>query len=124
MTAPNVLVDSSIWVDHINGDEADLAGLLRRRKVIVHPMVIGEVALGSIRNRGLVLTELSQLPPSPVVSHREVMAMIDWGKLHSCGIGYVDAHLLAAVRLVDGGAIWTRDKRLHAQAERLGLAYS
>jgi hypothetical protein len=123
MRRPDVLVDSSIWIDHINGGDHGLADLLRRRKVLVHPMVIGEVALGSIRNRAMVLAELRQLPASATASHAEVLAMIEWAKLHESGLGLVDAHLLAASRLTEGGQIWTRDKRLHAQAERFGLAY-
>lgn len=71
-----------------------------------------------------MLSELETLPQAPAASHREVMAMIEWSKLYNCGIGYVDAHLLAATRLVQNGVIWTRDKRLHAQAERLDLAYT
>ncbi len=118
-----VLVDSSIWIDHINNGDAELANQLKRRRVALHPMIIGEVALGSIANRQVVLDELKILPQVQPASHAEVMAMIEWLALFNCGIGYVDAHLLAATRQMSEGRLWTRDKRLHAQAERLGVAY-
>lgn len=118
-----VLVDSSIWIDHINKGDPALELLLKRRRVVIHPMVIGEVALGSIANRALVLRELHALPQTRAASHSEVMAMIEWLQLFNRGIGYIDVHLLASARQ-DGGQIWTRDKRLHAEAERLGVAYA
>jgi predicted nucleic acid-binding protein len=123
MTPDLIIADSMIWIDHLNkGDEA-LVTLIRRRRIRIHPMIIAEVALGSITKRGLLLQELKEFPAAPVASHIEVMAMIEWLELWSRGIGYVDAHLLASTRHVAGCALWTRDKRLQAQAERLGVAY-
>jgi predicted nucleic acid-binding protein len=124
MGAPHILADSCIWIDHINDGDAELAMLLRRRRIVLHPMIVGEVALGSLANRHSVLEELNALPQAKLTAHGEVMAMIEWLKLFSCGLGYVDAHLLAAVRHLPDGKIWTRDNKLRAQAERLGVAYA
>ncbi|HYD07391.1 MAG TPA: VapC toxin family PIN domain ribonuclease, partial [Reyranella sp.] len=84
--------------------------------------VVGEIALGSLKQRGMVLNALSNLPQAPVASDREVLFFIDENNLAGTGIGYVDAHLLASVRLEAGTAILTRDGRLLAAATRLGLA--
>ena len=81
------------------------------------------LALGSIADREAVIEELEALPQAKPASHAEVMAMIEWLGLFNCGIGYVDAHLLAAVRQLPNGRIWTRDKKLLVQAERLGVAF-
>lgn len=124
MPAPNILVDSSIWIDHINQGDAELADLLKRRRVLIHPMIVGEIALGSIKKQTFLLDDLNALPQIVVAGHAEVLAMIGWLKLGGSGIGYVDAHLLAATRQVTTGYLWTRDKRLRAQAERLEVAYT
>jgi predicted nucleic acid-binding protein len=116
-----VLVDSSIWIDHFNKSDAELEVLLKRRRVVVHPMVIGEVALGSLASRARVLQELHALPHAKAASHAEV---IEWMQLFNRGIGYIDVHLLASVRQIKDGQLWPRDKRLHAQAERLGVAFA
>lgn len=124
MTRGPVLVDSGIWIDHINGGDDQLVSLLRRRKVRLHPMIVAEIALGSITQRDKVLEELRKLPAVSTASHAEIMAMIEWQKLWSTGVGYVDTHLLASTCQTEGCRIWTRDKRLHAQAERLAVAYT
>jgi predicted nucleic acid-binding protein len=124
MATPRVIADSSVWIDHINKGDGELASALRRRMIMLHPMVIGEVALGSIRQRELVLSELNALPQATPATHAEVMAMVQWLKLHGCGIGYVDTHLLAATKQIKNCLLWTRDKRLREQAERLGVAYA
>ena len=124
MARLQVLADSSIWIDHINDGDATLSALLKRRHVVLHPMIIGEVALGSLANREVLIEELEALPQAKLASHAEVMAMIGWLKLFSCGIGYVDAHLLASARQLPNAQLWTRDKKLHTQAERLGVAFN
>ncbi len=88
----------------------------------MHPWVIGEVALGNIRNRTEWLVEMRHLQQAVVARNDEVDAMIEREKLFGFGIGYVDAHLLASVRLTHGALLWTRDKRLAAAAERLSVA--
>jgi predicted nucleic acid-binding protein len=124
MAAALVIADSSIWIDHINKGDPNLSALLKRRRIAVHQMIIGEVALGSIANRERFIEEVKRLPQAKPASHAEVMAMIEWFELFNCGIGYVDAHLIAAARQLADGRLWTRDKKLHAQAARLGVAYS
>jgi hypothetical protein len=117
-----ILVDTSVWVDHLRrGDEA-LAGMLEAGNVLAHPFVIGELALGNITRRDLVLRTLQDLPQADVATDREALHFVDQHLLFALGIGYVDAHLLAAVRLTAGAALWTRDKRLKGAADRLGLA--
>jgi predicted nucleic acid-binding protein len=123
MQAVQIIADSSIWIDFINKGNTELEDQLKRRRILLHPMIIGEVALGSTTNRLIFLQELKKLPQAQIFSHTDVMATIDWLELHNQGIGYVDAHLLASTRQLSNGKLWTRDKRLHAQAERFGLAY-
>lgn len=119
-----ILVDTSVWVDHLrNGDEV-LARLLDAGRVLVHPFVIGELSLGNLRQRAMVLGALSDLPQAAVATDAEVGHFIERQALFGRGLGYVDAHLLAAVRLTAGTSMWTRDKRLHALAAELGLASS
>jgi predicted nucleic acid-binding protein len=117
-----ILVDTSIWADHWRDRDSTLAGLLNSRSVLTHPFVIGEIALGYLRQRHSVLDELQRLPVANVASDQEVLQFIELHGLVGLGIGYIDAHLLATARLTQGALLWTRDKRLHGAAERLGLA--
>jgi hypothetical protein len=117
-----ILVDTSVWVDHLRRDNAQLAGLLNAGRVLMHPFVIGELALGHMRRREAVLALLSGLPRAAVATDAEVLRFIDHQALFGRGIGYLDAHLLAAVRLMAGVELWTKDKRLHHVAEGLGFA--
>jgi predicted nucleic acid-binding protein len=117
-----ILVDTSVWVDHFRETDATLAGLLNSGKILMHPFVVGEIALESLRQRDLVLGELQSLPAIVVALHQEVLHLIEQHRLSGIGIGYVDAHLLSAVQLTPGASLWTRDKRLYAVADRLGLA--
>ena len=117
-----ILVDTPVWVDHLRSGDKKLAGLLDAGRVLAHPFVIGELALGNLRQRDLVLDALRDLPQATVATDREILHFIDRNTLFGLGIGYVDAHLLAAARLMAGTSLWTRDKRLHDAAERLGMA--
>lgn len=117
-----ILVDSSVWIDHLRAEEPLLVDLLGRGGVLAHPFVIGEIALGSLRQRDVILNALHDLPRATVANDQEVQAMIGRQQLYGRGIGYIDAHLLAAVRLTPGAALWTRDKRLHDVAITLGMA--
>ena len=122
-----ILVDTSIWIDHLNrGGVEQLGVLLESEGVVMHRFVIGEIAMGSLKNRAANLAFLRDLHRLPSASDAEVSALIEWGKLHGTGLGYIDAHMLAAARASsdsEPAEIWTRDKRLHAQAERLGVAF-
>lgn len=115
-----ILVDTSVWVDHLRGGDAGLSALLEQGRVLTHPFVIGEIALGTLRQRDVVLDALGNLPRVQMATDREVLAFVAANEVHGLGIGYVDAHLLAAVRLTPGTTLWTRDKRLQGVAERLG----
>jgi len=117
-----ILVDTSIWIDHLRKGDVDLANLLEAGGVLSHPFVIGEIALGRLNRRDIVLSALADLPRTLVATDREVLAFIEANALAGSGLGYVDAHLLAAVRLTDAASLWTRDKHLLAAARRLRLA--
>ena len=117
-----ILVDTSVWVDHLRKGNRPLTVLLDRGAVLVHPFVIGELALGNVRQRALVLSALSDLPPANVATDAEVLHFIDQHALYGRGVGYVDAHLLAAIRLTADATLWTNDKRLHAVAVQLSMA--
>ena len=117
-----ILVDTSVWIDHLRVGDRNLARLLNSGQVSVHPFIVGEVALGNLRQRDEVLGFMRELPQAPVAAHAEVLYFIDEWELFGRGIGYVDAHLLASVRLIPGTQLWTRDQRLLAIAEQFGLA--
>jgi predicted nucleic acid-binding protein len=117
-----ILVDSSVWIDHLRAGNPALIGLLNTGQVLVHPFVIGELALGNLRQRDAILGLLEDLPRTLVATDAETLHFIDRHALFGQGIGYVDAHLLAAARLTLDTSIWTRDKRLHAAAGKLSLA--
>lgn len=117
-----ILADTSIWVDHLRANDKLLAGLLSSGHVLMHPHVIGELALGNFRQREMTLRDLSNLPRAVVATHAEAMHFIEHNALFGLGVGFIDIHLLASVRSTDGASIWTRDKRLNSVASRLGLA--
>ena len=117
-----ILVDTSVWVDHLRQGEAGLVAALQAVQVSMHPWVVGELACGNLRGRAQVLGLLQSLPSVPVASDREVLFFIDQHALMERGIGYVDVNLLASARLA-GARLWTRDKRLHAIATALDLAH-
>jgi len=117
-----ILVDTSVWIEHLRSASAILTELLDDGEVLGHPFVLGELALGNLRQRDDVLRVLRRLPQATSVWYREVLQFIDRQMLFGRGIGYVDAHLLAAARLTGGSKLWTRDRRLHAVAAQLGLA--
>jgi predicted nucleic acid-binding protein len=119
-----ILIDTSIWIDYLNRGDAIVEKLLKAEAVMMHSDILGEIALGSLKNRSERLTFLKELERVPSASDTEVMAMIEWKKLHSSGIGYVDAHLLASVSAADPEfelLLWTRDKKLAAIAERFEI---
>jgi predicted nucleic acid-binding protein len=119
-----ILADTSVWVDHLRRRDAALAKLLEAGEVLGHPFVVGELALGHLEPRSLILRDLLDLPQSTVATDHEVLHVINERPLFGHGIGYVDAHLIAATRLTEGAALWTRDRHLHRLAERLKIAAS
>jgi predicted nucleic acid-binding protein len=116
-----ILVDTSVWVDHLRSTDRRLVVLLDQGQVLVHPFVIGELALGNLRQRRFILDNLRVLPHAAVAGTDEVLDFIERHGLYELGIGYVDAHLLAATRLTASAALWTRDRRLRLAADRLSL---
>ena len=117
-----MLVDTSVWIDHLRHGDATLTAALEAGQVWMHSVVLGELACGNLRSRVEVLGLLQALPPMPVSTDKEVLFFIDQHELMGRGIGYVDVHLLASARL-GGAQLWTRDKRLHTVAAELGLAH-
>jgi predicted nucleic acid-binding protein len=117
-----ILVDTSIWIDHLRSRDETLAERLNRREILIHPYVIGELALGHMDPRAEILTVLQDIPQVATATESEVLHLIESTVLFGTGIGYIDAHLLAAVKLRPGTRLWTRDKRLSAVAARLDLA--
>ncbi len=117
-----VLADTSIWIDHFRRGDQQLARILERGDVIMHPFVIGELMLGSASRMASIVDDLQALPKTNVASADEILKFIADRKLSGCGIGYVDAHLLAACALTPETFLWTRDKRLNSVAGTLSLA--
>ncbi|MDT0263783.1 type II toxin-antitoxin system VapC family toxin [Jatrophihabitans lederbergiae] len=117
-----ILVDTSVWIDHLRTGEPDLAALLQDGHVLAHPWVTGELALGHLARRSEILGLLGNLPQATAATDVEVLSLIARHQLFGLGIGYVDAHLLAATMLTTGARLWTRDKRLAAVAAQHGLA--
>ena len=117
-----ILVDTPIWIDHLRAGDEVTAHLLSEGSVLMHPFVKGEIALGHLRARAHVMRQLDQLPQEIRAHDDEVMRLIEAENLPASGIGYVVALLVASVRLTGGALLWTRDKRLGAVAELLGVA--
>ena len=115
-----MLVDTSIWVEHLRTDIPDLRTLLLRGSVECHPFVIGELACGTMRRRAQILTLLQRLPSVIAASDKEVLAFIEGHHLMGRGIGWIDAHLLVSAAL-SRTRLWTRDRRLLDVARMLGL---
>ena len=118
-----ILVDTSIWIDHLRVGDPELAAVLQDGQVLTHPRVIGEIALGNLSGRREVLGLLQNVPRATVATDAEVLNLIEARHLFGTGLGYVDAHLLAAA-LLTGAGLWTRDKRLAAAASRIRLTHS
>lgn len=119
-----ILVDTSVWVDHLRRGDAALVALLERAAVVMHPFVVGELACGSLHDRRAVLSLLQDLPAAAVATPEEALGFIERHALHGQGIGYVDVHLLASAALTEGGKLWTRDARLLKAAALLGCDYA
>jgi len=118
-----VLVDTSVWIDHFRAEKEILADLLRHSRVLIHPLVVGELACGNLENRSTVIGYLTDLPSSPVAKHDEVMEFIAMRKAYGKGVGYADMHLLASVILAPGVMLWSADKRLVRLAEDHDVSY-
>jgi len=116
-----ILADTSVWIDHLNRADPVLYRLFHSGEVLIHPMVIGEVALGQVAERDATLKILRKLPRAEVAQHEEVLRLLEDWRLYGSGIGYGDAHLLASVLLTSGSRLWTRDRALRKVARQLSL---
>ena len=120
-----ILADSSVWIDHLASENDVLASLLASRQLLIHPMVIGELACGNLRDRSAQLNELKDMEAAPSISDSAVLDFIETHQLMGKGIGFIDAHLLASVhRLGDPDKLWTLDRRLLSAAADLNIAFS
>lgn len=117
-----ILVDTSVWINHLKFVDERLAGFLADGKVLGHPFVIGELALGCLRRRDAVLSDLRDLPGAIVAEHEHVLEFIERHALFGRGIGYIDAHLLAATQLTPETRLWTTDRPLQTIAVEFGIA--
>jgi len=117
-----ILIDTSIWIEHLRYGDPILVGLLNAGRVLTHPFVIGEIALGILRHRERVIDLLSDLPSATPANNEEILSFISTQGLYGRGIGYVDAHLLAATQLTAGASLWTKDRRLAQTATELGIS--
>jgi predicted nucleic acid-binding protein len=116
-----ILADTSIWIDHLNQEDAEMRRRLDSREIVMHPYIVAELALGSLRDRLKKLTELDRLPRIKAARIDEVRQLIEARKLYSRGIGLTDAHLIAAVLINPSTQLWTRDKALRSIAESLSI---
>jgi predicted nucleic acid-binding protein len=118
-----ILVDTSIWVNHLRKGDRHLEQLLLDTQVVCHPFIIGELACGNIKNRSEILSLLQTLPTSPTVDITEYLFFVEQNHLFGIGIGFVDVHLLASSKL-SGISLWTADMRLREVALNLRISYN
>lgn len=117
-----ILVDTSIWINHLRNNDHHLEKLLFNGEVLCHPHIIGELACGNIKNRQEIISLLQALPQTPLVEFDEFLYFIEQNQLHGKGIGFVDIHLLASAKLGQT-SLWTADKRLQSASAELKLKY-
>ncbi|MEO8348817.1 MAG: PIN domain-containing protein [Acidobacteriota bacterium] len=116
-----MLVDTSVWVDHLRRGNPRLEALLRDGLVLVHPFVLGELSLGRLRKRAEILGLLAEMPPAETAGHDEVLEFVDRHGLAGSGVGWVDVHLLVSA-VLSRVPLWTLDRRLAVAARRLALS--
>ena len=119
-----ILVDTSVWIRHLRSGDSHLASLLADNRVMIHPMVIGELACGHLRDREQLLGDLRSLPTAPVPANGHVLLFLEVYQLMGRGIGYIDINLLAAAALAGPVRLWTSDRRLLNAATEIGLEYT
>lgn len=117
-----VLADTSVWLDHLRAGDALMTQLADGKRLMMHPLVIGELSMGNLHDRAGFLRRLTQMKSVRRAGDAEVFALVEASRLYGTGIGWLDAHLLASTLLTDDVKLWTRDRRLNAAAERLGCA--
>jgi len=117
-----VLVDTSVWIDHLRKGNPHLKVVLEEGEVMCHPFVLGELACGNLKNRDEVLSLLESLPAAKTAEDQEILAFIEFHSLMGHGLGLVDVHLLASA-LLSNVSLWTADRRLREAAGMLNLQY-
>jgi len=117
-----VLVDTSVWVSHLRDGNAELANLLNDGRVLCHPLIVGELACGNLKDRAVILSFLQLLPMSIKAEHDEVLSFIENNRLMGKGMGYVDFHLITSAVLT-GVPVWTLDKKLAQATDSLHIKY-
>lgn len=115
-----ILVDTSVWIEHLRLGSDRLRALLFDEQVLCHPYIVGELACGRLQNRGEILSMLTALPEAQVLEHEEILSFLEARRLYGRGIGWVDAHLLAST-LLTRCALWTLDKPLRRAAAALNV---
>lgn len=115
------IVDTSVWIDHFNRGNELLANLLSEGMVLIHPFIIGKLALGRIGNRSEILSLLNALPKAKLAEHEEVLEFVENNHLVGVGIGWIDAHLLASMKL-SNATILTNDKAMLSAMTRIDKA--
>lgn len=118
-----ILADTSIWIEHFRSGLPEFASLLSEGSILAHPVIIGELATGNLRNRAQVLAQLDVLPRATCGSNEECMLFLEQRRLYGRGIGWNDIQILVASRL-SGSALWSVDRRLMEAASELGIAYT
>lgn len=118
-----ILVDTSVWIDHFRKSEPILVEALETESVLTHPLVIGELACGNLRNRAEILDLIARLPRPPIATDAEALELIDRYRLFSKGVGYLDVQILASTLLISGARLWTKDLRLASIASELRISY-
>jgi predicted nucleic acid-binding protein len=116
-----ILADTSIWIEYLRGSNPQMAILLARGKIVMHPFVVAEIALGSLKNRQQKLAAMDSLRKVKVVQMREVRHMIEAHSLYSKGIGLTDAHIVASCLITPETQLWTRDAAMNAIAKAIGV---
>lgn len=116
-----ILADTSVWIDHLRRADARLQQSLAQHRIVMHTMVLGELACGSLKDRTLRLRQWTALPRIGSVSDAQTLSFIEQERLMNRGLGFIDAHLLAAVVQAPGSRLWTHDRRLGEVAEELGV---
>ena len=118
-----VLVDTSVWINHLRDKDEQLINLLKQNQVLMHPMIRGELACGCLHSRGQILSLLKNLSQVPEATHDEALYCLEKNKLMGKGIGFIDLHLLTSTFLAKNTLLWTRDRRLHKLAVSLNLSW-
>ena len=118
-----ILVDTSVWVEHLRRGSHKLEALLLESEVMCHDFVIGELACGSLKNRSEILGLLKSLPKGILADNQEVQNLVDARRLYGRGLGWVDVHLIASA-LLSGVKLWTLDKRLSQMAGELDVRFA